>query len=414
MTHRIFPTPAIEAKHRKGLLGAYFDCFVVWMQRHGYSQHRMRFNIQCLTHFGEYLEQRGIRSIHHLEGSSGKKLLADYHDHLKSYKHWRRDDGLKLFIRSLEEAGVIPSGFSKDLSLFRETQQYLTFLRNQKGLCEGTVQYHLYWTEKFLRFIGYEEKDSSLPTFGIAEIDQFIEQGGTRVNHSVPEHLTGVLRSFLRFLYLSGRVSNDLSSLILSPRRYKFRTLARVLGWGEIRRILDSVDRSTRSGRQHYVILMLLATYGLRAGEVAHLKLKEIDWRKETLRITSGKSGKELWLPLLPEVGKAILDYLKHGRPISKDSHLLLLTRAPWSPLNRHNIASVVRRHIKLSGLNPPRWGPHLFRHSFATHLLRKGVPLKQIGDMLGHRDPDSTHVYTKTAIEQLREVALEIPEVKG
>jgi len=262
--------------------------------------------------------------------------------------------------------------------------------------------------------MNYEEKDSFLPIFGIAEVDQFIEQGGTRVNHPAPEHLTGVLRSFLRFLYLSGRVSNDLSSLIFSPRRYKFRTLARVLGWGEIRRILDSVDRSTRSGRQHYVILMLLATYGLRAGEVAHLKLKDIDWRKETFRITSGKSGKELWLPLLPEVGKAIVDYLKHGRPISKDSHLLLLTRAPWSPLNRNNIASVVKRHIKLSGLNPPRWGPHLFRHSFATHLLRKGVPLKQIGDMLGHRDPDSTHLYTKTAIEQLREVALEIPEVKG
>ncbi len=413
MTIKIFPTAAVEARHRSGLLGSYFDCFVSWMERHGYSLHSMRFNTQCVTHFGKYLEQQGICSIHQLEGASGKKLLVAYRDYLKGYKHWRRDAGLKLYIQALEEAAVIVPGPSRDSSLFQETRQYITFLKNQKGLSDTTIQYHIYWTEKFLHFIGHQENASSLPAFGIADIDRFIEDE-TFQKPVIQEHLTGVLRSFLRFLHQSGRFSNDLASLIIRPRRYRLGSLPRTLDWDQIQQILRSVDRSTGSGPQHYAILILLALYGLRAGEVANLKLEDIDWGKETIHIALRKAGKDLWLPLIPQVGKAILDYLKHGRPRSKDRHLFLLTRAPWTPLNRHNVASVVDRHIQLSGLDLPRHGPHLLRHSFATHLIRKGLPLKQIGDLLGHRDPESTHIYTKTAIEQLREVALDAPEVRS
>lgn len=413
MTSKIFPTAAVEAKHRNGLLGTYFDCFISWMERHGYSRHSMRFNTQCATHFGRYLEQRGIWSIHQLGEASGKELLAAYRDYLKGYKHWRRDAGLKLYIQALEEAGVIAPKPSKDASLFHETRQYIIFLKNQKGLSERTIQYHIYWTQKFLHFIGYQENASSLPAFGIADVDRFIEDRAFQ-KPVTQGHLTGVLRSFLRFLHQSGRLSNDLASLIIRPRRYRLGTLPRALDWEQVQQILDSVDRSTGSGPQHYAILVLLAIYGLRAGEVANLKLEDIDWKKETIHIASRKAGKDLWLPLVPHGGKAVLDYLKHGRPGSKDRHIFLLTRAPWTPLNSHNVASVVNRHIELSGLDLPKHGPHLLRHSFATHLIRKGLPLKQIGDMLGHRDPDSTHIYTKTAVEQLREVALDAPEVRS
>lgn len=413
MASEIFPTAAVEARHRKGLLGTYFDCFISWMESHGYSRHSMRFNTQCVSHFGRYLEQRGICSIHQLEGAPGKELLAAYRDYLKGYKHWRRDAGLRLYIQALEEAGVIAPKPSGDSSLFHETRQYITFLKSQKGLNDTTIRHHIFWTQKFLHFIGYQENASSLPAFGIADIDRFIEEGAFR-KPVTQEHLTGVLRSFLRFLHQSGSLPNDLASLIINPRRYRLSTLPRVLDWEQVQQILNSVDRSTRSGRRHYAILILLAVYGLRAGEIANLKLEDIDWGKETIHIASRKARKDLWLPLIAQAGKAILGYLKHGRPSSKDRHIFLLTRAPWTSLNRHNIAYVVDRHIELSGLNPPRRGPHLLRHSFATHLIRKGLPLKQIGDMLGHRDPDSTHIYTKTAIEQLREVALETPEVRS
>jgi integrase/recombinase XerD len=321
----------------------------------------MRFNTQCVTHFGRYLEQRGICSIHQLEGASGKELLAAYRDHLRGYKHWRRDAGLKLYIQALEEAGVIAPRPSRDASLFQETRQYIIFLKSQKGLNDTTIQYHIYWTQKFLHFIGYQENASSLLALGIADVDRFIEDGASQ-KPVTQEHLTGVLRSFLRFLHQSGRISNNLAPLIIRPRRYRLGALPRVLDWEQVQRILDNVDRSTRSGRQHYAILILLAMYGLRAGEVANLKLEDIDWRRETIHIASRKAGKDLCLPLIAQVGKAILDYLKHGRPGSKDRHVFFLTRAPWTPLNRHNVAYVVNRHIELSGLKLSKHGPHLLR----------------------------------------------------
>ncbi len=413
MHEKIFLNPAIEAKHRRRLLGAHLDCFVTWMQEHGYSPLSIQFYIQYVTHFGKYLERRGVCSIHQLEGLAGQKLLATYQRYCKRRGYSRRDSGLKLYLQALEEASVLTKSVSTNSLTFHETEQYVSFLKNQKGLSKGTISYHIHWVEKFLRFIGCQKGASCLPTFGISDIDKFVSQEGVRLQRSTQHSLAGVLRSFLRFLYQSGKLTTDLSCFVTSSRCYKLESLPCVLHWDEVQKILGSVDRSTRTGSQHYAILVFLATYGLRAGEVANLKLEDIDWKKETIRIASRKMGKDLWLPLTPQVSEAILEYLKSGRHSSKYRQVFLLTRAPWIPLDRRNIAYVVNRYVQLAGLNPARHGPHLFRHSFATHLIRAGVPLKQIGDMLGHQASESTHIYTKTATEHLREVALEVPEVR-
>ena len=412
MHEKVFPTPAIEAKHRQGMLGQHFDYFLTWMQKHGYSRYSIHFRIQCITHFGKYLKERGINSIHQLEGAQGQKLLAAYRKYCQDQGHWHRDSRLKLYIQALEEAGILRSLPPKDSSLYPETKQYSNFLKNQKGLSDGSIRHHLYWTEKFLHFLGYQKDTSSLPSFGIADIDRFMEEAAVSLQRATIQGLSGSLRGFLRFLYQSGKLATDLSCLLVSPRRYKLESLPRVLSWGEVKRIIESVDRSSRTGPQHYAILVLLANYGLRAGEVAHLKLRDINWRRKSIRITPRKSGKDLYLPLTSQVAQAITDYLKRGRPASKCRELLLLSCAPFKPLTSQNIAYVVNRHLQLAGLGLSVRGPHLIRHSFATHLMRKGVPLKYISDLMGHRSLASTHIYTKTATEHLREVALEVPEV--
>ena len=413
MHKKVFPIPAIEAKHRQGLLGQHFDCFLTWMRNHGYSRCSIRFQIQCITHFGKYLKRRGIHSIHQLEGTEGQKLLTAYRKYCQSQRHWRRDSGLKLYLGALEEAGILRSPPPKDSSLYPETKQYSSFLETQRGLSDGSIHRHLYWTEKFLHFLGYQKDTSSLPSFGVADIDRFIEEEAVSLQRATIQGLSGSLRGFLRFLYQSGKLATDLSWLVVSPRRYKLESLPRVLSWGEVKRIIESVDRSSRTGPQHYAILVLLANYGLRAGEVAHLKLRDINWRKKSIRITPRKSGKDLYLPLTSQVARAITDYLKRGRPASKYREFFLLSRAPFRPLTSQNIAYVVRRHLQLAGLELSGGESHLIRHSFATHLMRKGVPLKYISDLLGHRSLASTHIYTKTATEHLREVALEVPEVR-
>ena len=414
MRDNFFSSPTVEARHRKGTFGVHLVFFISWMQEHGYAHRTILSNIECVSKFGKYLEQRNFSSIKQLEGEEGQRILGTYRQYCKANQHWDTNSGIRLFIRALEDSGVLRNLPSRSSSLSYHTEQYADFLLSQRGLSESTIYRHTYWTEKFLCFLGYRKGTPSLPTFDIADVDKFIEQEGSRLQRSTQYSLAGVLKSFLRFLYQSGKLNTDLSCLITSPRLYKLASLPSVLNQDEVQKIIDSVDRSTRVGLQHYGILVLLTTYGLRAGEVANLKLEDIDWRKETILIAQGKTGQDLWLPLTPKVGKAIIQYLKQARPSSKYPELFLLTKAPWTPLTRQNIGYVVNRHIQLAGLSPSQRGPHLLRHSFATNLIRRGVCLKEIGDMLGHRDPNSTYLYTKTAVENLREVALEVPkEVK-
>ena len=144
MHKKVFPIPAIEAKHRQGLLGQHFDCFLTWMRNHGYSRCSIRFQIQCITHFGKYLKRRGIHSIHQLEGTEGQKLLTAYRKYCQSQRHWRRDSGLKLYLGALEEAGILRSPPPKDSSLYPETKQYSSFLETQRGLSDGSIHRHLH------------------------------------------------------------------------------------------------------------------------------------------------------------------------------------------------------------------------------------------------------------------------------
>jgi site-specific recombinase XerD len=413
MPGEVFPRAAVEAKHRKGFLGAHYDCFVDWMNVRGYSISTMRAILQSITLLGEYLQRRGIRRVAQLETRRGQRLLIAYRADWKSKGCWRRISASRLCMRALQEGGIlsVPKAADRPASSSR-ISRYASYLSTQKGLSSTTVGSHIYWTQRFLRFLGCPGDASRLPSFQIADVDRFVEQEGRRLRCGTQQILAGVLRAFLRFLFLSAELSSDLSSLVTSPRRYRLQSLPAVLEWQDVQKIVETVDVSTKAGLQHYAILLLLTTYGLRAGEVARLRLDDINWRDETIHIAPGKTGKDLYLPLTAPVGNAIFAYLRDRRPASQHREIFLLTRAPWTPLKSCNIGYVVRRHIKLADFHPLHSGPHLLRHSFATHLVRQGASLKEVGDLLGHRNPDSTHTYTKTATNRLREVALEVPEV--
>jgi integrase len=158
-------------------------------------------------------------------------------------------------------------------------------------------------------------------------------------------------------------------------------------------------------------MLQLLSTYGLRAGEVAHLQLDDIDWRAETLRVHRSKTGAHALLPLLEPVGEAILLYLRGGRPQTDARDFFIRMRAPYRRLSVAGIYNAVGRRMKAAGVTPSgKRGPHVFRHARAVSLLRASVPRKVIGDVLGHRSTESTISYLKLATEDLRAIALDIP----
>ena len=170
---------------------------------------------------------------------------------------------------------------------------------------------------------------------------------------------------------------------------------------------MAGIDRRTPCGKRDYAMLLLLATYGLRACEVAGLTLDDIDWRNDRIKIRERKAGNSTAYPLSSVAGAAIIDYLKHGRLASPERQVFLRTLAPPTPITSAAISCRAIYYLHKAGINVPRPGSHTFRHSCVQRLVNSDFTLKQIGDFVGHRNASSTQIYSKVAIEALRQVAL-------
>ena len=181
---------------------------------------------------------------------------------------------------------------------------------------------------------------------------------------------------------------------------------------GQAQQVLQGVNRESCVGRRDYAILQLLFTYGVRGGQVRALRLEQIDWTRNQILFEPSKNGKASLLPLTPEVGESLLDYLQHSRAPSPYHQVFLTTRAPYHPLPRSStLAAIVDRSIRAVGIDIPHNGAHVFRHAFATRMLQQGHPLKAVADVLGHRYLGTTFIYTKVDFNSLRQVALDWPE---
>jgi integrase len=171
--------------------------------------------------------------------------------------------------------------------------------------------------------------------------------------------------------------------------------------------MLDVVDRRTVVGKRDYAILVLLVTYGLRGREVAALTLDDIDWKRERLRVPERKAGHSTGYPLSPTVGAALLDYLQHGRPKTVERRIFMRALAPHGPLTAAAVSGRASYYLHRAGVDVPRAGSHTLRHTCVQRLVDADFPFKVIGDYVGHRTPESTDIYTKVAVDALREVAL-------
>jgi integrase len=219
------------------------------------------------------------------------------------------------------------------------------------------------------------------------------------------------LRSFLRFLASRGKIARGLDSSIDTPRLYRGERLPRSLPWATVQAFLAAIDRSTPMGRRDYAMFLLIATYGLRTSEVAALRLDDIEWRARRLRVPRPKTKTPIVLPLTDEIGAALLDYLRHARPHLPHREVFLRVRAPAGPLAPTAVTEAFQAWSRRGALPIPYQGPHCLRHSLAVHLLRQGTSLKAIGDLLGHRSAESTCVYLRLHVDDLRDAALDLPQ---
>ena len=294
-------------------------------------------------------------------------------------------------------------------SIARCTDEYGVYLREGRALATATIVNYVPFVRDFLkhRFGGGPVKLSCLSA---NDVLRFVRHEAPRLHRKRAKLMTTALRSFLSYARYCGEVDADLAAAVPVVPNWSMTTIPRAIGPDQVRHLLASIDRCTGAGRRDYAILLLLARLGLRSGEVASLKLDDIDWEAGQLTVC-GKSGRRNELPLTTEVGKAIADYLQHGRPHSTSRFVFLRTRGPVRGFQgASGVGSIVRHSLQRIGIDTPSMGAHQFRHGLATEMLRHGASLGEIGDVLGHRHPQTTTIYTKVDIEALRGLALPWP----
>jgi site-specific recombinase XerD len=223
------------------------------------------------------------------------------------------------------------------------------------------------------------------------------------------QHVVAHLRAFLRYCHDRNEIGLPLH-VIDTPRTYHGELPPRALDWPLVQALLRSIDRSSRSGWRDYAILHLLAHYGLRPCEVVSLRLDSIDWDRRTLKVEQRKTRSALVLPLAEQTLSVLRRYLAQGRPRSTHPALFLRARCPAGPLTRYAVTDLFDKRAEQSGLSIDGHSAYSLRHAFAMRLLARGVGLKAIGDLLGHRCLSSTCLYLRLDTDMLRDCALPVP----
>jgi site-specific recombinase XerD len=218
------------------------------------------------------------------------------------------------------------------------------------------------------------------------------------------------VRMLLRYLAVEGRCAPELVDAVPTVAHWRLGSLPRYLSPEVVNKIVASCDPKTVRGRRDRAVLLLLTRLGLRAGDVAALRLAALDWSGATMTVF-GKSRRGVRLPLPQEVGDAILAWLSGARPDRHDNHVFFALRAPIGPLTRGSVARIVESAARRADVTTPRVGPNMLRHSAATAWLREGMSLPAIGALLRHRSPDTTTIYAKVDTDLLSTVARPWPE---
>ena len=292
------------------------------------------------------------------------------------------------------------------------------WLADCRGLAARTIAARRCRWKHFLNWWAERGSQELSLDFTVGDVDAYLQTRAPFLRRSSRSDLTLCLRGFLFYLFMHGYVSRDLSQTITGPTMYAFESIPSTLNSEQVRTVVDFARQDrTPNGLRTFAIVMLLSEYGLRAGEVVHLRLEDIDWRRECVRVHHSKTGTETLLPLLPAVRYAIFDYLRYARPQTTAREVFVRVPAPHSPLRTgSSLYSLIQRLLDKAGIKlDGKRGPHTFRHARAISLLRAAVTPKAIGDILGHRSTASIRPYLKLAVDDLRAVGLEVPaEVKA
>ena len=289
-----------------------------------------------------------------------------------------------------------------------EVAVFVEHMRRERGWSEATIRYRRSRADEFLRRFCRGNRtlaDITVEAVDCALSDKETRDGRIRTRATIRNH-ADALRAFFRFAEDRGWCRPGLAATITSPRVYKDATLPAGPSAEDLERLLATTEGDQPEDLRDRALLLTLSVYGLRAGEARGLRLDDIDWDAETLRVHRPKTGRTDLFPLSRRVGDAIARYLREARPRTDAREVFPSSRAPSGPLSLSKISSIVRNRMQRCGIDCRRRGAHALRHAFAQRLLEEGFSMQEIGDCLGHRSPASTAIYAKVDLARLRQVA--------
>jgi integrase/recombinase XerD len=303
------------------------------------------------------------------------------------------------FLGRLQRPSITPQPYAGELSAFAE------HLRQERGLAPATIaNYHETASAMLAQLC---QAGLRLDALTIAQLDDVMVRQSHQDNYARRTVRLRVdsLRAFFRYAEARGWCHHGLARALRAPRIYAQEALPAGPPWEDVKRLLAATQDDQPGDIRARAVLLLLAVYGLRAGEVVGLSLEDFDWQRELLTVRNGKGQRPRIYPLCRAIGDAVLRYLREVRPRSDRREVFLLLRAPFTPLSRFNVGQLVRLRLRALGVMLAHYGPHSLRHACATHLLGQGLSLKEIGDHLGHQDPETTRIYAKVDLAGLRAV---------
>lgn len=362
--------------------------FINWTDRHGLSVSDV--NAQVLERFGRHLGRCRCRYAHanQIQVLNGARMLATY----------------------LRDAHVIPASaldqeVSADPVLLSD---FRAWMHRQRGTCAATLSNYARPIRELLDRVGQAPSQWDVHQLRAFVLERSRSTGGKPVKLCAT-----ALRMFLRFLIASGQCTVGLDAAIPTIAQWRLASLPGYLQPDDVERVIAACDRTSSVGRRDRGILLLLARLGLRAGDIAHLRLRDIDWREAWVRV-SGKSRRPTQLPLTQEVGQAIVAYLQDGRPQTETDRVFVTCRAPFRPLTPCAVSLIVDRALRRASVaRPSRGAAHLLRHSLATSMLAEGASLYDIATVLRHRSIKTTQIYAKVDVTALQAIAQPWPEVQ-
>lgn len=382
-----------------GPLVPYFAGFRAELEAQGYRPNAVSDQLRVMAHVSRWAAANGL-SVGDLTPERVEQFLVARRE--AGYVLWCSPKGVAPLLAHLRRVGVVPVPEPTIPATPAEhlLEDFRAYLVKERGLAAATVAADLHVARLFL---ATRPHASGLEELGTSDVLDFVQEECWHRSRGSARYVTVGLRAFLRFCHLTGRTSRPLASAVPKIASWRLATLPRALPPAAVAALLRSCDRRTTFGRRDFAVLMLLVRLGLRAGEVAALRLEDVDWRQGEL-LVRGKGPKHERLPLPADVGAAIAGWLRRGRPRCAAREVFTRVRAPHRRLSSGGITAIVLAAGQRAGI--PGVSAHRLRHSAATEMLRAGAGLAEIGQVLRHRSSLTTAIYAKVDRSSLRGLA--------